>query len=131
VYIFFSDGWDRTSQISSLSQLLLDPYFRTIKGFIVLIEKEWLSFGHRFEERNCQKKVGFWSEHQASPVFSQWLDCVFQGYTKKKLFKYVCFVVFVRTKEYVLLAVLTQFPCAFEFNEKLLITILDNCYSLR
>jgi hypothetical protein len=51
VVVHCSDGWDRTSQLTSLSMLLLDDYYRTIKGFIVLIEKEWLSFGHKFEDR--------------------------------------------------------------------------------
>jgi len=32
-----SDGWDRTAQTCSLAQMLLDPYYRTIKGFIVLV----------------------------------------------------------------------------------------------
>lgn len=51
VLIHCSDGWDRTSQISTLSQLCLDPYYRTIEGFITLVEKDWLSFGHMFRKR--------------------------------------------------------------------------------
>ena len=81
VLIHCSDGWDRTAQLSSISQLLLDKYYRTLEGFIVLIEKDWLSFGHQFRYRN-----GFYSptdpesltENQFSPIFIQWLDSVYQ-----------------------------------------------------
>ncbi len=31
VLVHCSDGWDRTPQIVSLAELLLDPYYRTIK----------------------------------------------------------------------------------------------------
>ncbi|KAJ2399570.1 phosphatidylinositol-3-phosphatase ymr1 [Coemansia sp. RSA 2559] len=51
VLVHCSDGWDRTAQLTSLAQLCLDPYYRTIKGFAVLIEKEWVSFGHQFSLR--------------------------------------------------------------------------------
>lgn len=51
VLIHCSDGWDRTGQLSALSQLCLDPFYRTIKGFQILVEKDWLSFGHRFLDR--------------------------------------------------------------------------------
>ncbi len=51
VLIHCSDGWDRTSQLSAVSQLCLDPYYRTTRGFQVLIEKDFISFGHRFLDR--------------------------------------------------------------------------------
>jgi myotubularin-related protein 6/7/8 len=51
VLIHCSDGWDRTSQLSSLSQLCLDPFYRTMRGFQILVEKDWLGFGHRFLDR--------------------------------------------------------------------------------
>ena len=51
VLIHCSDGWDRTSQLSALSQICLDPYYRTLDGFIVLVEKDWLSYGHMFRHR--------------------------------------------------------------------------------
>ncbi len=45
VLVHCSDGWDRTSQLCALAQIILDPYYRTIEGFSVLVEKEWLAFG--------------------------------------------------------------------------------------
>lgn len=30
VLVHCSDGWDRTPQITALSQLLMDPYYRTM-----------------------------------------------------------------------------------------------------
>lgn len=97
-----SDGWDRTSQLTSLAMIMLDAYYRTIKGFEVLIEKEWISFGHRFLLRlghGCDRH----SDTDRSPVFLQFIDCVWQ--------------------------ILQQFPNAFEFNENFLLTILDHTYS--
>ncbi|XP_052184873.1 phosphatidylinositol-3-phosphatase myotubularin-1-like isoform X2 [Diospyros lotus] len=51
VLVHCSDGWDRTTQLVSLASLLLDPYYRTFKGFQALVEKDWLAFGHPFADR--------------------------------------------------------------------------------
>jgi myotubularin-related protein 1/2 len=73
-----SDGWDRTSQLSSLAQLLLDPFFRTIKGFAVLVEKDWRHFGHKFRDRVGQYHSTNYRPYEKSQVFIQFLDCVYQ-----------------------------------------------------
>ncbi|XP_040484036.1 myotubularin-related protein 1 isoform X3 [Ursus maritimus] len=61
VVVHCSDGWDRTAQLTSLAMLMLDSYYRTIKGFEALIEKEWISFGHRFALDVYTKTISLWS----------------------------------------------------------------------
>ncbi|PWA22720.1 hypothetical protein CCH79_00002034, partial [Gambusia affinis] len=102
VVVHCSDGWDRTAQLTSLSLLMLDGYYRTIRGFEVLLEKEWLSFGHRFQLRIGHGDKNH-NDADRSPVFIQFIDCVWQ--------------------------LTRQFPAAFEFNEYFLVTILDHLYS--
>ncbi|XP_026943644.1 phosphatidylinositol-3,5-bisphosphate 3-phosphatase MTMR2 isoform X6 [Sagmatias obliquidens] len=83
VVVHCSDGWDRTAQLTSLAMLMLDGYYRTIRGFEVLVEKEWLSFGHRF-----QLRLGHGDKNHAdadrSPVFLQFIDCVWQMTRQKE-----------------------------------------------
>ncbi|KAF9436646.1 hypothetical protein BGZ76_003372 [Entomortierella beljakovae] len=128
VLVHCSDGWDRTAQLTSIAQVCLDPYYRTLRGFQVLIEKEWCSFGFKFMDRcghlssdrnfvalsatnaaantfaNVQNKF-YNNKHvrETSPVFQQFLDCVFQ--------------------------IMHQNPTRFEFNEYFLTQLLYHVYS--
>lgn len=112
VLVHCSDGWDRTSQVAALAQLLLDPYYRTIEGiktkllcfflhifhifslgFFTLVSKDFVWFGHRFRSRCGCEDVS-----EQAPIFLQFMDCVWQ--------------------------IWRQFPWEFEFNEKLLLVML-------
>ncbi|CAG8720546.1 7767_t:CDS:2, partial [Acaulospora morrowiae] len=128
VLVHCSDGWDRTAQLTSISELCLDPYYRTLRGFQVLVEKDWISFGHKFSDRsghlsnekyfvnaantnaansafNSMQSKFYKQSHvrETSPVFHQFLDCVYQIHS--------------------------QFPTRFEFNETFLIELHYHCYS--
>lgn len=98
VLVHCSDGWDRTSQICGMAQIFLDKYYRTFKGFRALVEKDFLSFGHKFNDR-----LGHKSPRERSPIFIQFLDCVYQ--------------------------VLVQQPHCFEFNSDYLVEFASyfNC----
>ncbi|KAK7130756.1 hypothetical protein R3I94_016036 [Phoxinus phoxinus] len=102
VVVHCSDGWDRTAQLTSLAMLMLDAHYRSLRGFQVLLEKEWLSFGHRFASR-VGHGDGNHANSERSPLFVQFIDCVWQ--------------------------MTRQFPSAFEFNELFLVTVLDHLYS--
>ncbi|KAJ8759155.1 hypothetical protein K2173_004162 [Erythroxylum novogranatense] len=135
VLVHCSDGWDRTTQLVSLANLLLDPYYRTFKGFQALIEKDWLAFGHPFADRmgmptisgnsnmpfelSRQSSVPASSMRQSSasptpnshsqsnysPIFLQWIDCVSQ--------------------------LLRIYPFAFEFSPVFLVDLMDSVLSCR
>ena len=85
VLIHCSVGWDRTSQLCAMSQIILDKYYRTLDGFICVIEKDWISFGHQFRYRNGLYPIKE-KKNQFSPIFIQWLDSLYQlmdqNYTK-------------------------------------------------
>lgn len=52
VLVHCSDGWDRTAQVAALAQIMMDPHYRTLDGFISLVQKDFLSFGHKFRDRD-------------------------------------------------------------------------------
>ena len=68
----------------------------------VLIEREWITFGHKFADR-CGQGLTSNDISERSPIFIQWLDCVFQ--------------------------LIAQFPCDFQFNQIYLVKLAQHTYS--
>ncbi len=65
----------------------------------VLIEKEWLAFGHKFQHRLGHPD----HPNERSPIFLQFLDCTYQ--------------------------MLRMFPKSFEFNSSFLLRIADHLHT--
>ena len=103
VLVHCSDGWDRTPQICCVAQLILDPFYRTMEGLFVLIEKDWCAFGHKFSDRCGQGDEHTSLPDERSPIFIQFLDSVHQ--------------------------MLLQFETAFEYNQSCLVFIADHIHS--
>ncbi|KAI5643871.1 myotubularin-like phosphatase domain-containing protein [Phthorimaea operculella] len=101
------DGVDYCAVVSCLTQLLVDPYYRTISGFQSLIQKEWIALGHPFCDRFGLPRPGNPKETtakdsalaQQAPVFLLFLDCTWQ--------------------------LIQQFPSHFQFTETYLTTLRD------
>eukprot|EP01090_Pellita_catalonica_P023734 TRINITY_DN9933_c0_g1_i1.p1 TRINITY_DN9933_c0_g1~~TRINITY_DN9933_c0_g1_i1.p1 ORF type:complete len:726 (+),score=99.52 TRINITY_DN9933_c0_g1_i1:348-2525(+) len=97
-----SDGWDRTPQLCGLTKIMGDPFYRTVKGFKVLLQQEWLALGHKFNHRIGHASGNF-KDKERSPIFLQFLDCVWQ--------------------------ILRQKRSEFEFTEDLLLFLASHHYS--
>lgn len=65
------------------------------QGFQVLVEREWIEFGHKFSDR-CGSGIAGEDLNERCPVFLQWIDCVHQ--------------------------ILVQYPTVFQFNEAYLVS---------
>ncbi|ESK88041.1 protein phosphatase [Moniliophthora roreri MCA 2997] len=136
VLIHCSDGWDRTSQLSSIAQLCLDPFYRTIRGFEILIEKDWLSYGHKFMDRcghlssekffvaPAETSGGGGSSAEAAQGF---LASVQNRFTSQNHLKETSpiFHQFLETVR----QIQRQFPERFEFNERFLRQLYYHLYS--
>ena len=67
------EGTGAVGTISSLVQLFLDSYYRTVVGFCILVEKEFLSFGHSFGNFTKKREID-----APSSIFLTFIDCVWQ-----------------------------------------------------
>uniref|UniRef100_H2ZS65 Myotubularin related protein 12 n=1 Tax=Latimeria chalumnae TaxID=7897 RepID=H2ZS65_LATCH len=99
VVLLVEDSCDLCCVISSLVQLMMDPYYRTKHGFQSLIQKEWVMGGHCFLDRCNHLRQ---TEKEEVPIFLLFLDCVWQ--------------------------LLQQYPPAFEFTETYLTVLSDSLY---
>lgn len=99
-----TNGRDLCCVVSSLTQMILDPFYRTIDGFQSLIQKEWVALEHPFQRRlgHIRQPVDSNGPQEESPVFLLFLDSVWQ--------------------------LLQQFPDEFEFSQTYLTTLWDSCF---
>lgn len=104
VLVHGGKGMDSTLIVTSLVQIILNPDCRTVRGLQALIDREWLQAGHPFGTRHSQSCYTTSSNRLKSSgaSFVLFLDCVYQLFA--------------------------QFPCSFEFDSHLLITLFEHSY---
>lgn len=78
VLIYCTSGTNGSCLISSLSQIIIEPHYRTFEGFKVLVWKEWIYFQHNFVAKNDLNKLNIEDECRYLPLFIFFLDCVAQ-----------------------------------------------------
>jgi len=61
-------GFETDAVIASLAQIILDPYYRTFDGFCVLLDKEWILQGYKFNSPS----------HEPFAVLYLFLNCVWE-----------------------------------------------------
>lgn len=82
VLVHCSDGWDRTPQLTSLAYLLSidstsDGKISIDKDDLLwIINREWLSMGHKFSTRHSHNRPLSHHDDEVSPIFVQFLDCI-------------------------------------------------------
>nr|XP_002129995.1 myotubularin-related protein 9 isoform X2 [Ciona intestinalis] len=103
VLVHGSHGVDCTLQVTALTQVLLDPLCRTMRGFLCLIDREWIKAGHPFASRCFHSALSNQKTQTEGPSFTVFLDCVFQ--------------------------LQQQFPLAFEFNSRFLCELSRHAYA--
>ncbi|XP_026884568.2 myotubularin-related protein 9 isoform X2 [Electrophorus electricus] len=97
------EGTDTTLLVTSLAQLILDPASRTFRGFLQLLEREWVQAGHPFRQRCAHSAHSHARLRQECPAFLLLLDATWQ--------------------------LGRQFPLALEFSEVLLLRLAQDAYA--
>ncbi|GAM19107.1 hypothetical protein SAMD00019534_022820 [Acytostelium subglobosum LB1] len=151
------------ARLSSLAQVMLDPYFRTISGFMTLIEKEWIQFNYNFLNSNGQQqgggggggglssstsstslssKKGYGSISKSFSAEDKMMVDLFDSISKRSPLMFAenydscstinraispCFIQFIDAVWQMQL----QFPFHFEFNESLLLFIINEAFTGR
>lgn len=104
VLVHGAEGTDATLLVTSLTQIILNPDCRTVRGFEAVVEREWIQAGYPFAKRHAHS--AYCPPHLRSkniaPTFLLFLDCVYQIHY--------------------------QFTSSFEFLPSFLIILFENAY---
>lgn len=136
VLVHCSDGWDRTSQLVSLALLMLDPAYRTISGYALLIEKEWLAPGHKFHARCGHRNPPAAPAAPVAPAAGAGAagtsgaasKSAEEGRAASKSVEEGRAPIFLQFLDCTS-QLMAQFPCAFEFGPAYLLAIADALHS--